>query len=99
MSAKHIWQSGIAGILVIAAVSGAALASEDDHRSDASNSTGEWIGIEAAIAVVTSAGYRDIEEIEREKGRYEVEARDADGREWEIYVDGRSGEIVKRERE
>lgn len=99
MNAKRIRQSCIAGILGIAAINGVALASEDDPRSGAGNSTGEWISIEAAIAAVTSAGYRDIEEIERDQGRYEVEARDADGRKWEIYVDGRSGEIVKRERD
>lgn len=42
-------------------------------------------------------GYGEFREIEREGGRYEVKARDRDGRWREIYVDGRSGEIVKVE--
>ena len=74
-----------------------------DSRADASRVTGgdgtRWIGLEQATAVVNAAGYSDIYEVEREGRGYEVKARDADGRRWELKVDGHSGEIVARERE
>lgn len=79
------------------------LASEDDRRSgderSSGNASGPSIGVEGAVAAVTAAGYSNIREVEREGPDYEVEARDADGRLWEIYVDARTGEIVDRERD
>jgi uncharacterized membrane protein YkoI len=44
-----------------------------------------------------SRGY-DVTEIDREGGRYEVEAR-REGVVWEVYVDRESGEILRGERE
>jgi len=67
--------------------------------TDRSGSTGADIGVEGAIAAVTGAGYSDLREVEREGRDYEVKARDADGRLWELYVDAGTGEIVDRERD
>ncbi len=79
------------------------LASDDDRRSGDDRSSGSdsgpSIGVEGAVAAVTAAGYTDVREVEREGPDYEVKARDADGRLWEIYVDARTGEIVDRERD
>lgn len=44
---------------------------------------------------VEAAGYHEISEIEWEDGRYEVEARDADGHAVELRVDGESGAIER----
>lgn len=44
-----------------------------------------------------SQGYTEITKIELEKGKYEVKARDADGRRIELYADPRTGEILKTE--
>ncbi|MEQ8967792.1 MAG: PepSY domain-containing protein [Azospirillaceae bacterium] len=67
--------------------------------TDRSGSAGADIGVEGAIAAVTGAGYSDIREVEREGRDYEVKARDADGRLWELYVDAGTGEILDRERD
>ena len=47
---------------------------------------------------VQAAGYRDVREIELEKGRWEVKALDAEGNPVKLYVSGSSGaiEYVKR---
>lgn len=47
---------------------------------------------------VEAAGYRDMREIELEKGRWEVKALDAEGRPVKLYVNDATGEIehVKR---
>lgn len=51
------------------------------------------ITLEQAIARVRAAGYTDIEEIERERGGYEVCAKDSQGKEVDLEVDGSTGEI------
>ncbi len=45
------------------------------------------------VARVEAQGYRDIEEIEREGGNYEVEAKDSQGRSVELKVNGTSGDV------
>jgi uncharacterized membrane protein YkoI len=57
------------------------------------------LSIEQAIAKVKEQGYSDISEIEREKnGRFCVEARDPTGKEVEIYVDAKTGEVIKKDK-
>lgn len=48
---------------------------------------------------LSAAGYSAVEKIERKRNRalYEVKAVDRDGRRVELYLDARSGEVVKRE--
>jgi hypothetical protein len=46
---------------------------------------------------VSEQGYTDISEVEREDGGYEVKARDTNGRRVELYVDGRTGQILGSE--
>lgn len=41
-----------------------------------------------------AAGYRNIEKIERERDRYEVDATDRDGRRVELEVDAASGRVI-----
>lgn len=56
------------------------------------------LSMEQVIAKLKEQGYSDISEIEREGGRYCVEARDAEGKEVEIHVDAKTGEIVKNDK-
>ncbi len=73
---------------------------DDEHEGDdAGRGTGPWVNMEQVLATITAAGYSDVREIDRESRGYEVYANDAEGRRWEIKVDGRSGEIIGRERE
>ncbi len=115
MIGKSIWQLGIIGVMVAATAGTVALAADSlagtastgsgpssvegpgDDRGSAPG--GDRIGIDRVIGIMTDAGYRDIREIEREAGGYEVEARDGAGRLWEVVVDGRTGEIIGREGE
>lgn len=57
------------------------------------------ITLEQAIARVRAAGYTDIEEIERERGGYEVCAKDSQGKEVDLKVDGSTGDIKILEEE
>lgn len=43
---------------------------------------------------VETQGYTNINKIELEKGKYEVEARDIDGKRVELDVDPRTGEVL-----
>lgn len=52
------------------------------------------------IARLSAQGYTDIGKVEREDGdRFEVKARNTDGQRVELYVDARTGEILKTKRE
>ena len=57
------------------------------------------LAMDEVLARLRTAGYSDFREIEREHGRYEVKGSDADGRRVELYVDARTGEVVKEERD
>ena len=74
---------------------------DDDrgYRDDRAGVPSEWIGIDAALAAVTAAGYHDVREIERERYGYEAKAYDGEGRRWELKLDGATGEIIDRERD
>jgi mono/diheme cytochrome c family protein len=54
--------------------------------------------LEDVIRTLSQQGYSDIREVEREgRDRYEVYARDPDGRRVELKVDALTGKIVERE--
>ena len=57
---------------------------------------GDILPISEISARLTQQGYK-IKEIEMDDGRYEVEARTAEGRKVELDVDPRTGEITGRE--
>ncbi|WP_168220309.1 PepSY domain-containing protein [Azospirillum thermophilum] len=47
---------------------------------------------------LSSLGFGDVREIERKSDKlYEVTARDAEGLRWEMSVDARTGEILRKE--
>lgn len=57
----------------------------------------DWLTIPQLYERLEAAGYRAIDEIEREDDAYEVKATDRDGRRVEIYVDPVTGEVLKTE--
>lgn len=58
----------------------------------------DTLSVRAILDKVEAQGYRDISEVEREDGQYEVKATDAEGRKVKIKLDARTGEVVKAER-
>ncbi|ACI97910.1 PepSY domain-containing protein [Rhodospirillum centenum] len=51
------------------------------------------------IDLLAKQGYTDVSEVERKTGAiYEIKARDANGNRRELYVDARTGDILKEER-
>lgn len=49
------------------------------------------------VARVEAQGYRDIDEIERESGNYDVEAKDSQGRRVELTVNDQTGKVEQVE--
>ena len=52
-----------------------------------------------ARQIAAERGIVKITEIERDDGKWEIEGRDAQGREIEIDTDGQTGKVVKFERD
>lgn len=67
----------------------------EDIRS-ANTDQSRWLSIPEVHARLESAGYRHIEKIERESGRYEVKATDQTGRRIKLYVSPQTGEILSQ---
>ncbi|TNF58195.1 MAG: PepSY domain-containing protein [Burkholderiales bacterium] len=79
----------LAGLIAIG--SGTALA-------QATPPAGPVMGFGQISDAVTQQGYTEIREIERKSDKlYEVDARDSSGLRAELYVDARTGEILKVE--
>ena len=57
------------------------------------------IPIEQVLAQLKAEGYGEVYEIEREHGRYEVKAKNRDGRMVELYLDARTGQTLETEQE
>lgn len=55
-----------------------------------------WLSIGEVHTRLESAGYRNIEKIERESGSYEVKATDRNGQRVKLYVHPQTGEVLER---
>lgn len=55
------------------------------------------MSMEQVIGQLKADGYGEVYEIEREHGRYEVKAKNREGRRVELYLDAQTGEVLKRE--
>lgn len=82
--------------LATLAAAGGALAESGSPRVDAPRD--QWMSV-AQIAEHFSAQGYDVRSVESEKGRYEIEAVDKDGRRVEIDAHPVTGEILKQERD
>lgn len=83
------------GIAGAAAIGSPAMADDDDRRTARSPQAGLSIG--DVYQRLTADGYTRIEEIERDDGKYEVEARDSQGRQVELDIDAQTGRILEVE--
>lgn len=75
---------------------GLTLAAGGAFAADDRPAGGDWLTIPQVYQKLEAAGYRDIDEIERERRGYEVHATDRDGRRVKLDVDGRSGAVIER---
>ena len=85
--------------------------SRDDHRSRSGRRSSDdgwrcrtqqgakWMTIDQAAAKARAHGYRDIREVERDDGCWEVYATDKNGYRVEVYMHPVTGRIVKIERD
>jgi hypothetical protein len=69
----------------------------DDRRSPAVEA--QWLPLAKLIERLEAKGYRDIEKIERERGRYEVRATDRQGARVKLYLHPHSGELIDQRQE
>lgn len=98
----------IAAMALATGIAGAAYAASDDDSykrageesvSSKRSSDSTVFPIDEIVARLRTAGYTEIREVERERGRYEVKGRDAQGQPVELYMDARTGEVLKVERD
>lgn len=54
----------------------------------------QWLTIKQVYDKLEAAGYKEITEIERDHGRYEVKATHADGQRLKLYVDPQTGSVI-----
>ena len=59
----------------------------------------ESISLDKATAIATNAVPGEVVKVKFERGNYEVKIRTAEGLRKEVYVDGRSGEVLKIKRD
>lgn len=81
--------------LSLAAVIGAAstMAFAESMRT---NAPMQWLPIQQVLTQVEGAGFTNIEEIERDDGRYEVKATNTEGVRTKLYLNGETGEVLKQ---
>jgi hypothetical protein len=69
----------------------------DDRRAPVSET--QWLPLPKLIERLEAAGYRDVEKIERERGRYEVRATDRQGARVKLYLHPHNGELIDQRQE
>jgi len=57
------------------------------------------VSAEQAVQIARNEGMVNVEEVDRDNGHWEVEGRDAQGREIEVKIDLRTGAVLKVERD
>lgn len=90
--------AGAVGLGTYAWAQGAGTTAPASPASPAAATPAEALPIPALLDKLTAQGYRDIREVERKGDRkVEVKATAPDGSRKEIYVDARTGDILKVE--
>lgn len=85
--------------LTIASLLATVFFSMTSHAQDgrpASADKTKWLSIPEVHARIESAGYRNIEKIEREGGSYEIKATDQAGRRVKLYAHPQTGEVIEQ---
>ncbi|WP_291987161.1 PepSY domain-containing protein [Candidatus Accumulibacter sp. ACC007] len=96
MTLKGILPALAIGIVLGAASTFITPAFSDDKRPPAAAAAADrqWLSIPQIVEKLEAAGYRNIEEIEREHGKYEVRATHRDGKRSKLYVHPQTGEVM-----
>lgn len=81
-------------ITVLLATAFFSISSHSQDVRSANTDKARWLSITEVHARLESAGYRNIEKIERESGSYEVKATDQAGRRIKLYVHPQTGDII-----
>lgn len=81
-------RTALAAVLALPAIGLARPAAADD------DSCGGPVTAERAIQIARGAGMTRVEEVECDDGTWEIEGRDARGREMEVEIDPRTGRIL-----
>lgn len=84
-------------LMLSAGLLAGALTFSQTTRADA-RQTENWLPLPRLIEKLEAAGYRNIEKIERERGRYEVRATNHQGERSKLRLDARTGERVGPQR-
>lgn len=90
MQNKTFLRQLLLALALAGALTGSAQAGDEHRRSGGRDDAG-WLPIPALVERLEAAGYRNIEEIEREHGRYEVRVTDRNGERRKLHFDARSG--------
>lgn len=87
---------------LVAGITGSAMASEQGEYGQPM-SAGETarptqhLSMEQIVARLKEQGFKDIYEVERERGAYEVKAHTPEGGTVKLYVDPRTGDVLRDE--
>ncbi|MEQ6474740.1 PepSY domain-containing protein [Comamonas sp. wu1-DMT] len=102
---RSLWRRSGAVLLAGAALlsAGTCLAAENSlaDRASASVAAVRGMALGPALSIrdvcdrLEKAGYREFQEVEWDDGLYKVKATASDGRFVKLYVDGRSGEVLR----
>ncbi len=91
---RHLAPFAAAALLAAGTI--AANAQTAASAATAPAATAATMNFQQIVDRVVAQGYSDVREVEREGDKlYEVKARDGQGRRVELYVDARSGEILR----
>ncbi|GAB3670493.1 PepSY domain-containing protein [Salinisphaera aquimarina] len=77
--------------------SGVALA--QNSSQDSTSGSSSMMSIAKTVEMLEGKGYTDIDSIDRELDRYDVDATAPSGQRVEITVDGKTGEVLRSERD
>ena len=99
MRTTHVLSTiAVAVSLAVGALAGTSVLAQD-ARTDARVEANARLSIAQVYERMTALGYKDIDEIERDGGVYEIEARTSAGERVKLHVDARSGEILRTKSE
>lgn len=89
----------VLALALTAATAFAAPVFADDDDDGRRHHRGNWIGVDKIHQQLTDLGYTRITDIERDDGRYEVDATSADGRRVDLVLHRETGEILRTDRD
>ncbi len=98
------WTIATLGVIttlgLVAGTAGSAMASEKGQYGQPKAASeiatsGQYLSMEQVVAELKQQGFGDVYEVERERGAYEVKARNPQGDMVKLYVDPRTGKVLR----